>query len=62
MKKDVLRSSLVAGAIGLVLGAASMQSVHSLARLSLRQTKDQAIQNTIERGPRADVGYPEDTY
>ena len=70
MNKDMFRMSLVAGIIGAVLGATSMQAAQQIwdasashDRPSARSIKDEALENYDEHnaGSRADVMRPTKT-
>ena len=66
MKKDVLRTSLIAGAIGMVLGAASLQAATqildaSASRPSVRSINIEAQENNRDEGQRAGVVRTTDT-
>ncbi len=66
MKKDMLRTSLIAGAIGIAIGAASMQAATQIldasiySRPSVRSLKIEAQENMREREgeQREDIVYP----
>lgn len=68
MKKDTLRTSLIAGAIGIAIGAASMQAATQIldasiySRPSVRSLKIEAQENMRDRQDekRDGVVYPTD--